>query len=256
LAEFGAESGAAPWAEPRRLTAFDRPVRALVVGASGGIGAALVAALAADPNVERVIGASRRQSGLPAGVEWRRYDIDDESTTAGLAHVAPELVIVATGALHIDGAGPEKSSTALDAGRLARAFAINAIAPAMLAKYLLPAMPRDRRAVFACLSARVGSIADNRAGGWYGYRASKAALNQLVRTLAIEWARRNPASVCVALHPGTVDTGLSQPFRSGVPADKLFTPQFAADRLLSVIDGLAPADTGGFFAWDGKRVEY
>lgn len=126
--------------------------------------------------------------------------------------------------------------------------------PALVAKHFLPLLARDRKSVFAALSARVGSISDNQLGGWHAYRASKAALNMLLRTFAIELARRNPRAVCVGLHPGTVDTGLSAPFQANVPEGKLFTPDFAAARLLEVVDRLKPDDSGHVFAWDGQLI--
>ena len=133
---------------------------------------------------------------------------------------------------------------------------MNAIGPALAAKHFAPRLARDRRAVFAVLSARVASLADNRLGGWYGYRASKAALNMTVRCLAVELARTHPHAVCVALHPGTVATGLSRPFLRGVDPRRLATPAEAAARLLTVIDGLTPADTGGFLAYDGSTIPF
>ena len=135
-------------------------------------------------------------------------------------------------------------------------FRINTIGPVLLAKHFLPLMRSGSKSVFVALSARVGSISDNRLGGWSSYRASKAALNMLLRTASIEHKRRHPESVIVALHPGTVDTRLSAPFQRGVPEGKLFTPAYSVERLLDVIDGLRPADTGGFFAWDGQPIEY
>lgn len=223
----------------------DLPSPALVVGIGGGIGGALLAAIEARGIAAR--GLSRRD-GLDL--------CDETSVAATLATLAepPGLVLVATGLLHDGGLAPEKSLAALDSARLARSFAINAIGPALLAKHLLPRMPRQGRSVFAVLSARVGSIADNRLGGWYGYRASKAALNQLVRTAAIEQARRAPGSIVVALHPGTVATGLSAPFRSG--SERVFTPAEAAEHLLTVVAGLTPTDSGGFFAWDGSPIPF
>ena len=137
---------------------------------------------------------------------------------------------------------------------MARSFAVNAIGPALVAKHVLPLFPRDRRAVFAALSARVGSISDNRLGGWYSYRASKAALNQLIRTLSIELAARRPLAVCVGLHPGTVATPLSRPFQANVAADRLFTPDEAAHRLLAVIRRLNVADTGKILDHAGLEV--
>ena len=135
-----------------------------------------------------------------------------------------------------------------------RSFAVNAIGPALVAKHVLGRFPRDERAVFAAISARVGSISDNRLGGWYGYRAAKAALNQLIRSLAIELARTRPEAVCVGLHPGTVDTRLSEPFQGNVPDRQLFTPQASTARMLEVIDNLKSADTGQLFAYDGSVI--
>ncbi|HEX8387840.1 MAG TPA: SDR family NAD(P)-dependent oxidoreductase, partial [Sphingomonas sp.] len=148
----------------------------------------------------------------------------------------------------------EKAMRDLDADWLQRNFLVNAVGPALVAKHFLPLLPRARRAVFAALSARVGSISDNNLGGWYGYRASKAALNQLIRTLAIEERRRNPQAVVVALHPGTVDTDLSRPFQGNVQPGRLFAPDRAAVQLLDVLDGLKPVDSGRLFDWEGKQI--
>ncbi len=219
-------------------------MRALVMGASGGIGAALVAALR---DRGEVVGLSRRSDGL---------DVTDEASVARvIAGVTGQfdLIVVATGALVIDGVGPEKSLKALTADALAAQFAVNAIGPALLMKHALRLLPRDRVARLAVLSARVGSIGDNALGGWYGYRAAKAALNQLVRTAAIEAARTHPQSVIVALHPGTVATGLAPEQRAGHPA---VTPDEAARNILAVLERLGPAETGGFFDWQGKVVPW
>ncbi len=215
--------------------------RAVVIGASGGIGAALADALAEE-------GADVLRLSRP------ELDLTDEATIAAAAARAgtPELVMVATGVLHEGERGPEKAIRELDSVWLARQYAVNAIGPALVAKHFLPIMPRNGRSVFAVLSARVGSISDNRLGGWYGYRASKAALNQLIRTLAIEDKRRNDRGIVVALHPGTVDTKLSQPFQQ--KGRDLFQPGRAAVQLLDVIDGLKPTDSGRHFAWDGAEV--
>jgi NAD(P)-dependent dehydrogenase (short-subunit alcohol dehydrogenase family) len=156
--------------------------------------------------------------------------------------------------LHDELQRPERSMRELDADKLARSFLINTIAPALVAKHVLPRLPRDRRAVFAVLGARVGSIGDNRTGGWHGYRASKAALVMLVKTLSIELKRTHPQAICVALHPGTVDTPMSKPFQGNVAPEKLFTPEFSAERLIAVADVLTPADSGGHFAWNGARI--
>jgi NAD(P)-dependent dehydrogenase (short-subunit alcohol dehydrogenase family) len=226
---------------------------AVIIGASGGIGAALAAALEEEGVSAPVYRFARSASGPD------RLDITDEaSIAAAAARVAagpkPALVIVATGLLHEDGRGPEKAIGELDAAWLARQYAVNAIGPAMVAKHFLPLMPRGDRSVFAALSARVGSIGDNRLGGWYGYRAAKAALNQLIRTLAIEERRRNDRSIVVGLHPGTVDTALSKPFQANVRAGTLFTPDRAAMQLLDVIDGLKMPDSGKVFDHEGVEI--
>ena len=224
---------------------------AVVVGGSGGVGAALVAALRDCPAYDEVLALGRR--GSPA------LDLLDEaSITAAAAAVrargVPTLVFDATGFLHGGGMEPEKSWRELDPAHLAHAFAINAIGPALLMKHFLPLLPRERRAVFATLSARVGSIGDNRLGGWYAYRASKAALNQLVRTAAVELRRGRPQAICVALHPGTVDTGLSAPFaKSGLQVQP---PALAAQRLLTVLAGLKAEDSGQFFDYRGERLPW
>lgn len=234
--------------------------RAAVFGASGGIGAAIVDALASDDRCA-VIHAGARRNPLPetARVKPFVFDLLDEWSIDGAASLITadagvDLVIVATGQLHGASLQPEKSARTLEAASLVRAFAINTIGPAMIARRILPLLPRNQRSVFAVLSARVGSISDNRLGGWHSYRASKAALNMLIRTFAVELARTHPQAVCVALHPGTVDTSLSKPFQQGVPAERLFTPALAASQLLSVLENLTPAQSGRLFAWDGEEI--
>lgn len=187
------------------------------------------------------------------------FDLGDEASIARAAKLTvsepPDLVIVASGVLTLaDGAGPERSLRQLDPGVMEEVFRVNTIGPALVAKHMLPLMPRDRRCVFAALSARVGSISDNRLGGWHSYRASKAALNMLVRNFAIEMGRTHKQSVVTALHPGTVDTALSEPFQSGLPDGQLTTPAEAAANLLDVIDGLGPEDSGKLFDWKGEEI--
>ncbi|WP_428627055.1 SDR family NAD(P)-dependent oxidoreductase [Sphingopyxis sp.] len=226
----------------------------MIIGASGGIGAALVDALHANGRHD-VIHAFAR--AFPAA---QAIDITDEASVAAAAALVahggppPRLVIVATGLLHADGQHPERRLADIDPDWMARNFAVNAVGPALVAKYFLPLMPRSGRTVLAMLSARVGSIGDNRTGGWYSYRASKAALNQLVRGFAIAEARRNPDALVVALHPGTVDTGLSAPFQRALPAGNLTTAPTAAANLLRTIDALTAAETGRIFAWDGSEI--
>ena len=178
----------------------------------------------------------------------------ERSASFVATHGEVRLVIDATGFLHDEQQAPEKSWRQLDAGRLARAFALNAIGPALIMKHVLPLLPRSGKAVFATLSARVGSIGDNRLGGWYAYRASKAALNQLMRTAAVELTRRAPEALCVALHPGTVATSLSAPFAA--TGLEVHTAAQAADHLLAVVDGLTADATGGFFDWRGQPVPW
>jgi NAD(P)-dependent dehydrogenase (short-subunit alcohol dehydrogenase family) len=219
-------------------------MRALVVGASGGIGSALVSAL---QERGEVVGLSRSGDGL---------DVTDEASVAsalGAVEGPFDLVVVATGALVIGGVGPEKTLRAVTAEALAVQFAVNAVGPALVMKHVLRLMPRDRISRLAVLSARVGSIGDNQLGGWYGYRSAKAALNQLVRTASIEAKRTHPQSVFVALHPGTVETGLAPAQRAGHPA---VSADVAAGNLLRVLEGLGPEVSGGFYDWKGEVVPW
>ncbi len=246
------------------LTSFPDGYRAMVFGAGGGLGGAFVRALAADPRCAAVFTVSRRALDIP-GATALQADFDDPDTIAAAAEAAAaygplHLVITATGVLHDgDGLQPEKSWRDLDADRLAEVLRINVIGPSLIARHTLDRLargPRDapEKAVWAALSARVGSISDNRLGGWHGYRASKAALNQMIRTLSVELARKAPGAACIGLHPGTVDTGLSKPFQRNVPDGKLFTPDFSAASLLGVIDAIGPAATGQVFDWAGERI--
>jgi NAD(P)-dependent dehydrogenase (short-subunit alcohol dehydrogenase family) len=233
---------------------------AVVFGASGGIGRALVEQLLSDGRYSRVITVARSsQPALHNDAVPAHADLTDETSIRAVAHQAAQLgtvrlVIVATGLLHDTSTTPEKSWQSLDGEAMARSFAINSIGPALVAKHFLPLLPRSGRSVFAALSARVGSIGDNRLGGWYSYRASKAALNMLLRTLSIELARRAPEALCVGLHPGTVDTALSQPFASRNQTGRLFTPEESSTHLLQVIERLQPGDSGRVFAWDGSVI--
>ena len=232
---------------------------AVVFGANGAIGRAIAARLVASERFGRVFAASRGGTADLAGAVPLRFDLADESSIRAVVAAidAPlELAFVASGMLHDEALGitPEKSWRAIDGQAMAEVFAVNAIGPALIAKHCLPRFPRDRRAIFAALSARVGSIGDNRMGGWHAYRASKAALNMLVRNFAIELARSHPLAAAVTLHPGTVDSRLSAPFQRGVAPEKLFSPDQSAGCLLDVTERLNPADSGGLFAWDGARL--
>ena len=219
--------------------------KALIIGASGGIGAALVAALRARGVA--VTGLSRRDDGLDVTSE--------DSVAACLAGLEPgfDLILVATGALEVGGAAPEKTIRRVTAQAMADQFALNCIGPSLVLKHSLRLLPRDRRAVFAALSARVGSIGDNALGGWYSYRTAKAALNQMIHTGAIELARSHRHALCVALHPGTVATRFTADYAA--THDRV-APDQAASNLLGVIEGLTTAETGGFFDWQGKQVAW
>lgn len=234
--------------------------RAIVFGASGALGGAFVRALSADPRCARVYaGARSHPDAAPEKTEFFSFDLEDEVSIeralSGIAAQGPvHLVIIATGVLHDAEIQPEKTWRAVSADGMSHAYAINTIGPSLIAKHALSLLPRDQRALFAALSARVGSIEDNRLGGWHSYRASKAALNMMMRCFAIELSRRAPQAVCACLHPGTVDSDLSKPFQSGVRT--LFTPDHAAEALLKTLDGLQPGDSGGLFAYDGARIPF
>jgi NAD(P)-dependent dehydrogenase (short-subunit alcohol dehydrogenase family) len=204
--------------------------------------------------------AVSRSGGEVPGTVSRVADFTDEAALGVLAVELGEagpvgLCIVASGLLS-DGVGlqPEKTYRTLTGSALMRVFEANTVAPALIAKHMLPLMPKAERSVFAALSARVGSISDNRTGGWHAYRASKAALNMLIRNFALEQARRAPGHICVGLHPGTVDTELSRAFQGSVAEGKLFTPAESASYLLGVINRLTPEQSGKCFDWAGKEV--
>ncbi|MDP1555061.1 MAG: SDR family NAD(P)-dependent oxidoreductase [Hyphomonas sp.] len=231
---------------------------AVVFGSSGGIGRALAEGVIASGKYGSVFAVSRSGAEIDGAIN-RRAEFTDEVQLGALAAeigaAGPvTLCLVASGLLSADGLQPEKTYRALSAEAFARVFAANTVAPALIAKHFLPLMPKTERSVFAALSARVGSISDNRLGGWHAYRASKAALNMLIRNFAIEQARRAPGHICVGLHPGTVDTGLSKAFQGGVAEDRLFTPAQAAGYLLGVVDRLTPEDSGKCLDWAGKEI--
>ncbi len=243
------------------LTSLQNGYRAWVFGARGGVGAAIIRLLDADPRCAAIHAGARTPPETAGKIRGFAFDLEDEPSIAAAIQDAasqgpPDLVFVATGMLHTEAQKPEKTIRALDAGALAKSYAINAIGPALIAKHAVTQLPRDRKSVFAALSARVSSLSDNRSGGWHAYRASKAALNMLVRNAALEVALRNKAAVCVTLHPGTVDTPLSKPFQTGVAEGKLFTPQTSAAHLLRVIDSLTPERTGELIAWDGQTIPF
>jgi NAD(P)-dependent dehydrogenase (short-subunit alcohol dehydrogenase family) len=232
------------------VKSLPRGFKAIVLGATGAIGGAFEKALLRMPACAGVIGLGRQTD--PA------FDLEDEASIAACARaVAPAgpfaLIVDATGALHIDGVGPEKRLHDVSADRLSRAFMVNAIGPALLMKHFIPLLPAKSRCMFATLSARVGSIADNRRGGWYGYRASKAARNMLLRSAAVEACRQRPDAVFVALQPGTVRSRLSAPFAAGVDA---MDPDDSAARLLDAIDALPARGEAVFIDCRGQPIEW
>jgi NAD(P)-dependent dehydrogenase (short-subunit alcohol dehydrogenase family) len=224
----------------------------VVIGASGGIGAAVADILDTRGNFRSVVRLSR--SSLPPIDLLDEASIENAAVSMRGQGLPIRLIFIATGLLSGQGVSPEKGLRDLNAQSLSTTFAINTIGPALILKHFLPLLPRTGRSVVALLSARVGSISDNRLGGWYGYRASKAALNQIVHSAAIELARSKPEAICAVLHPGTVSTPLSAPFtKSGLDIQ---SPATAAGRLLTVIDALNPADSGGFFDHLGAPIAW
>jgi len=238
-----------PWGEWRG--------HALIVG-TGGIGGALAEALPARAPGLTLWTAGRR----PGGTRHLQLDVEDEASLERFAALAAErlaplrLVICSAGLLHDGDLQPEKRLSQVRRAHLQRSFAVNAWGPLLLAQAVEPLLPRHDRSHFASLSARVGSIGDNRLGGWYAYRAAKAAQNQLLATLALEWRRRLPLACVTRLHPGTTATRLSEPFRGLVPAGRLFSPQRAAQQLLEVLARQTPDGSGAFLAWDGQPIPW
>ena len=234
-------------------------MKAAVFGANGGIGNALVKILLASKVYETVFAVSRTGDGPEGSHPLIATTYDDETLGEIGVEIAKAgdltLCICAIGILS-DGneLQPERTYRQQKRQGFERIFETNVIVPALIAKHMLPLMPKNERALFAALSARVGSISDNRLGGWHAYRSSKAALNMLIKNYAIEMARGNPHFVAVGLHPGTVDTHLSEPFQGNIPAKQLFTPDQSAKYLLEVVDGLGPESSGKVFDWAGKEI--
>lgn len=231
-----------------------------IIGGNGAIGNALLKRASTLYPDARINAFMRQAPQTPvSGVLYNTINYQDENSIEESAAFATQdkpldMVIVATGFLHNDKIMPEKSLRDLSAQKFHTVFEVNTIVPALVAKHFLTFLNRDSRSVFAALSARVGSISDNRLGGWYAYRASKAALNMIIKNTAIEVGRRNKNAVIVGLHPGTVDSPLSQPFQGNVPDEKLFTAEYSAEKLLNVLSMLTPQQTGKCFAWDGQEI--
>jgi NAD(P)-dependent dehydrogenase (short-subunit alcohol dehydrogenase family) len=245
----------------------------LVQGASPGIGLEFTRQLLAEPQVERVFATCRAPqtatalTSLAAGEPRLRVlalDASDEDSiraaSVAVASVTPRLhlVVNCAGLLHdaASGISPEKRLADIRPDALATSFAVNALGPLVVAKHFEGLLAHNERAVFASISARVGSIGDNRLGGWYAYRGAKAAQNMFTKTLSIEWARSRRNVICVALHPGTTDTDLSRPFQANVAPEKLFSSERTVRQLLGVVDALQPEDTGRFLGWDGAEIPW
>ena len=241
------------------LERYGQDLTVAVFGASGGIGAAFVDALAADPNVATVHAFSRApqpSAGKVIGLQCDPLDEGDLARAAEAIRASGRLAlgISAIGTLHGEGYSPEKAFRQLAPPAFETVMRVNALGPALVAKHMAPLLPKDRPAGLGLLSARVGSISDNRLGGWHSYRASKAALNMLIRGLSIELARSHEQAFVLGLHPGTVDTALSEPFQRGVPEGKLFTPERSAAGMLDVLAAATPEMSGGVFDYAGERV--
>lgn len=243
------------------------PRVAVVIGASRGIGLAITRALLEEPGLQRIYASYRRADSAPdllsiedSRLLTHKLDVGDEGDITGLAELIrssgeePDFVIHCAGILHEPGVQPEKSLGQCDKNAISRVFEVNSIGPLMVAKAIVPLMPRRTDAHFTVLSAMVGSISDNRLGGWYAYRASKAALNQFMRTLSIECGRTHPGLCITSIHPGTTDTALSQPFQANVKEGKLYTPEQTAARILDVVRRSTAGQSGQFVNWDGNPI--
>ena len=245
------------------LDTFPTELNVVVIGASGGIGQGFVKTFAEDNRVSSIYAFSRNKKNITEKKVIHSFlDLENEASIQEAAQLASskksiDLIIVATGILHRgDVIKPEKSIKKIDPKVMSDVIKVNTIGPILIAKHFLPKLSKNRKTVFAALSARVGSISDNRMGGWSSYRASKAALNMLLKTVSIELKFSSPKTIIVSLHPGTVDTKLSEPFKKNVTKKALFKADYSALKLINVINNLDINDTGKFFAWDGSSIEY
>ena len=229
---------------------FD-PQNIVILGAAGAIGNAFTNLLSQKYPNASLFAFSRNGEH---DIDYSSEDSIAEAAELAAKEKSLDLVIVANGILHEETLIPEKSLRDLSAEKFHRVFEVNTITPALIAKYFLPKLNKEKLSVFSALSARVGSISDNQLGGWYAYRASKAALNMIIKNAAIEVGRRNKHAIIVGLHPGTVDSDLSKPFQGNVADGQLFTPEYSAEKLLAVLENLSVEQTGKCFAWDGKEI--
>lgn len=237
-------------------------LRVIIIGASGGIGKALVKNLDNSVQVDKIYALSRYpEKSTSNKIITEKLDLSNEdsiqSTSSKLLTTGKfDLCIIATGLLQDKEMTPEKNMRSLKTTSFNKSFLINTIGPALVAKYFIPLLRNDKKAVLAAISARVGSISDNKIGGWYAYRASKAALNMVIKCLSIEVSRKSKNQIILGLHPGTVDTNLSKPFQKNVPKEKLFSPDFSALKLLNVINEATVNESGSLLAWDGSIINF
>ena len=231
----------------------------VVVGATGAIGKAFVDSYSKDESVENVFAFSRKKINFE-NKKIKSFDLDIENQTSiedaaqNINDYAVDTIIVATGILHSENFGPEKSIREINYSTMAKVMAVNTIGPALIGRYFIPLLRKDTKSVLAFLSARVGSISNNKLGGWYSYRASKTALNQIVKNFSIELKRTNPKAVVLALQPGTVDSNLSEPFKKNVAKGKLFSPEQSRELLSDVIEKVTIKDSGNLIAYDGEII--
>jgi len=227
------------------------PQNIVIIGASGAIGSAFVNLISKKyPNSNLCIFSQKGNHYI---------DYSSERSISEAADIASkenpiDLVIVTNGILHDGEMMPEKSLGDISAKKFQRVFEVNIITPALIAKYFLPKLNKKERSIFVALSARVGSISDNKLGGWYSYRASKAALNMIIKNASIEIGRKNKQAIILGVHPGTVDSNLSKPFQRNISSEKLFTPEHSAEKILEVLSNLSVEQTGKIFAWDGTEI--
>jgi NAD(P)-dependent dehydrogenase (short-subunit alcohol dehydrogenase family) len=242
------------------LSSFSGDLTVAVIGASGGIGSAFIDHLTGHSQILSLHAISRGAAKTKNNkVINHKFDITDEKNLENIANEIKksgplDIIILATGILHQEDTMPEKSLQDINKKNFDKIFSVNTFGPALVMKYFLPLLNRDKKSVFAALSARVGSINDNNLGGWYAYRSSKAALNMLIKTASIEVARRNKKACIIGLHPGTVDTDLSEPFQANVPKGKLFQPDYSTEKMLTVINMITHKESGNVFAYDGEII--
>jgi NAD(P)-dependent dehydrogenase (short-subunit alcohol dehydrogenase family) len=234
----------------------------IIIGSSGAIGSSFLKHYAEEDKNNIIYALSRSEAASSSSnIHNVSIDIESDSSISNASSICSEagpfdIIIVTTGMLSDENISPEKSLRHLNKESLSKIFSVNTLGPALIAKYFIPLLKKDAPSFLGFLSARVGSISDNRIGGWYSYRASKAALNMIIKSLSIEVARNNPQSIIAGLHPGTVDSKLSKPFQGNVSEGKLFTPDYSVSKMAEVISNLKPENSGSCFAWDGDEIEY